>query len=535
MKKLKEQLSKRQYIIFILSLIIVLLLTFSYAFYLNTDNTLENISTTECFKLTLNDSNDINLDKTYPISDEEGSLLNPYTFTIKNVCNKAGDYQVNIETLNESDLSTNYLKYKLDNQSPSILGNQLEVQEYINENVKESKNIETGVILPNEEITYNLRIWIDEASTYEQTSNKIYKSKVVVKTIDNKEPYQTITLNANGGDLSSNEIIKVKTRTIGEIPIPTKTGYSLEGWYLDQALTNKIDDNTIVTDEINNLYAKYTPNKYTVTFDPDGGSVSETTKEVTYDSTYGSLPTPTRVGYTFKGWSILPNGYQQVEYLRGSTGYPYIDTEFMPNQDTSAEVDGFEPSSNSLYGVSPIFNITGLGNSGLMAIDYANDRYVSDFKYTDRHVYKQLKNEVYIDNQLVHVFTPSLYSSDKTLLVFARKFTSNSNISDYSAKGTIYYLKIWDDKELVRNYIPCKRNDNTYGLYDTVNNKFYGNINESSSFTGGNTIYIISNSVVNKANNHTLTAVWEPMYPAPPANKIFISDLITSIHQLNML
>ena len=30
-------------------------------------------------------------------------------------------------------------------------------------------------------------------------------------------------------------------------------------------------------------------------------------------------------------------------------------------------------------------------------------------------------------------------------------------------------------------------------------------------------------------------SVWDPMYPAPPANKIFISDLITSIHHLNKL
>ena len=40
----------------------------------------------------------------------------------------------------------------------------------------------------------------------------------------------------------------------------------------------------------------------TVTFDPEGGSVDTTSKQVTFNSTYGELPTPTREGYTFKGW-----------------------------------------------------------------------------------------------------------------------------------------------------------------------------------------------------------------------------------------
>lgn len=39
-----------------------------------------------------------------------------------------------------------------------------------------------------------------------------------------------------------------------------------------------------------------------VTFDPQGGSVSETSKMVTYGESYGTLPVPTRDGFTFDGW-----------------------------------------------------------------------------------------------------------------------------------------------------------------------------------------------------------------------------------------
>ena len=56
-----------------------------------------------------------------------------------------------------------------------------------------------------------------------------------------------------------------------------------------------------------------TPESYTLTLDPNGGSVSSTTATVTYDSTYGDLPTPTRTGYTFNGWYTASSGGTKVE------------------------------------------------------------------------------------------------------------------------------------------------------------------------------------------------------------------------------
>ena len=259
MKNLSKYLTKKQLIIFGFSMLIILLSSFSYAFFISSDLRDVDVVTTECFKTTFVDENDINLDNAYPMSDSEGSRLTPYTFTIKNLCNKAGEYQVNVETKEESSLSTNYLRYKLNSYSSDILGQQLEVQEYINDNISESRNIEAGVILPNEEITYNLRLWIDEASTVSQSANKLYKGKVVIKTIENKEPYQTITLNANGGTLTHNEVVKVKQRKLGNIEEPELIGYFLEDWFSDSSLTNRVDENTIVTADLDNLYAKWVP------------------------------------------------------------------------------------------------------------------------------------------------------------------------------------------------------------------------------------------------------------------------------------
>ena len=50
------------------------------------------------------------------------------------------------------------------------------------------------------------------------------------------------------------------------------------------------------------LKAIWTNNIYTVTFDPDGGSMTPTSKTVAYGDPYGELPTPEKEGSAFAGW-----------------------------------------------------------------------------------------------------------------------------------------------------------------------------------------------------------------------------------------
>ena len=57
------------------------------------------------------------------------------------------------------------------------------------------------------------------------------------------------------------------------------------------------------------LTAHWTANTYTVTFDPDGGTVSPTSMQVTYGTQYQNLPVPTKEGAEFAGWR---NGLTKV-------------------------------------------------------------------------------------------------------------------------------------------------------------------------------------------------------------------------------
>lgn len=85
---------------------------------------------------------------------------------------------------------------------------------------------------------------------------------------------------------------------------PSKDGYKFLGWF-EEGVAEAFDFNTEITKDTT-LTAKWEANTYTVTFDPnaDDATVSQTSKEVTFDAPYGDLPTPTRAHHTFKGWYL---------------------------------------------------------------------------------------------------------------------------------------------------------------------------------------------------------------------------------------
>lgn len=65
--------------------------------------------------------------------------------------------------------------------------------------------------------------------------------------------------------------------------------------------TDHIDASyTVTTAQTSNAY--YTPLTYTLYFNPNGGTVSPTSKNIQYSEYYGEMPTPVRTGYSFTGW-----------------------------------------------------------------------------------------------------------------------------------------------------------------------------------------------------------------------------------------
>ena len=126
-------------------------------------------------------------------------------------------------------------------------------------------------------------------------------------------PSYTVTFNANGGSVSTTSKTVYKGYTYGEFPTPTRTGYYFTGWYTATSGGTRVyAEDTVSLTANQTLYAQWGANTYTVNFNANGGSVTTTSKKVTYGSTYGTLPTPTRTGYTFNGWYTATSGGTRV-------------------------------------------------------------------------------------------------------------------------------------------------------------------------------------------------------------------------------
>ncbi len=123
----------------------------------------------------------------------------------------------------------------------------------------------------------------------------------------------TVSFNANGGNVSPTSKTVTYGSTYGELPTPTRTGYTFTGWFTAASGGSQVTSSTTVTTASNHtLYAHWSAKPITVSFNANGGSVSPTSKTVTYGSTYGDLPTPMRTGYTFDGWFTAASGGMQV-------------------------------------------------------------------------------------------------------------------------------------------------------------------------------------------------------------------------------
>lgn len=171
---------------------------------------------------------------------------------------------------------------------------------------------------------YKLEVTMEENETYKEAV-----CPTVEFSIDNA---QVLFKDEKGTDLqtfyarkSSSDLYKtIRSSTKVSPPTISKTGYTFNGWessshsliYDQNGTLQSISDYTAsgtwdITENIV-LTPRMSTNKYTITYNANGGKVSPASEEKYYDSTYGTLPTPSRDGYTFTGWFTSTSGGKQI-------------------------------------------------------------------------------------------------------------------------------------------------------------------------------------------------------------------------------
>ncbi|OFF88823.1 hypothetical protein BJM62_03845 [Listeria monocytogenes] len=163
-------------------------------------------------------------------------------------------------------------------------------------------------------ITWNLSSYLNEVSY-------TFRQGVTIGNITNdfygtvRQPLQAIPVDYTATfDVEGTET-KESVET-GDLLIepaePTKEGYTFIGWYDAKTGGNKWDFSTDkMPAEDMTLYAQFSINEYTATFDVDG---KKTTELVNYQSMLSAPAEPTKEGYTFTGWYDAKTGGNKWDF-----------------------------------------------------------------------------------------------------------------------------------------------------------------------------------------------------------------------------
>ena len=165
--------------------------------------------------------------------------------------------------------------------------------------------------------------WTGEGITTPQTSVKIPKGSTGNKayTANWKVIEYTITLDTNGGPNVSP--IKYTVEDSFTLPYPLRPGYEFAGWVLDGSGMLPATTLIIYYGTTGDLHykAEWRLAEYTITLDLNGGSGKEKVIYTMTDEDF-ELPTPTRNGYEFVGWTgeRITTPQTSVKIPKGSTG-----------------------------------------------------------------------------------------------------------------------------------------------------------------------------------------------------------------------
>lgn len=225
-----------------------------------------------------------------------------------------------------------------------------------------------------------------------------------------------------------------------------------------------ITPSTIVTRQENHtLYAIWEP-YYTVTFDPNGGTLSQNTKQVLYNEPYGELPTPTKEGYTFLGW----NGKNMFDMTGWLNSFSTATHGTIVKGENSIQITA---TSDDAYTNS------WQGNSVLKTSIMPNTKYTISWE------------------------------SDNNITALSYGFI-NGNWSDgYRVAG---------NNAIKKNFVFTAPQDGEYityrvGASTSGDSITYSNIQieEGETATEYEPYYITPSTTVVQKNNHTLKAIWE--------------------------
>ena len=363
-------------------------------------------------------------------------------------------------------------------------------------------------------------------------------------------PY-SIKFNSNGGTGNMDDLSMAygtaKNLTANAY---TKTGNNFVGWNTKAdgsgtAYNNRQSVNNLTTESgsVITLYAQWeedTP--YTLTINSHGGTIPEddewtisgdtATKLVYYNHNYAStMPSPTKAGYTFRGWSYVDGTtYKPLSNIAG-TGTQYIDTNYKPKSTTGVAVRyafsevstlqqrvyGVEGDDSDTSSMSYSYYINGAGG---MSYAYKNGTgnwvETGNTADTSSHIFSFNVKPGYwnMDSGDRTAITGTVSRTAKHNMTIMAARINDGTVNNYG-KLYLYYFDIFESGTIVRSYVPCYRvSDEVVGLCDVLatNTTFYPNAGTGTFGSDKDSTYyfpwVFAGTKVHIAKNHTLHAIY---------------------------
>lgn len=213
--------------------------------------------------------------------------------------------------------------------------------------------------------------------------------------------------------------------------------------------------------------------------------------------------------------SQLPAGYTELEYIE-SSGTQYINTGVVLGQDytnTNIKLEydalinsganwqvcgtmglegiyiGVNNSDIICYGTGFSDTSTGVTNP-FVKCKYINDAKNGVIKVTNLSTNTDIVNLTYTPVTKTKVLPMILFSFSESATI----------ISSNKMSGKMYNVKIYNNNELIRHFIPAKRlSDSVVGMYDLISNTFFTN-SGTGSFVAGpvyNSSIVLTDAITN--------------------------------------
>ena len=180
---------------------------------------------------------------------------------------------------------------------------------YINEGVKyiddQQINYKEKAVKPEpnpSKIGYTFKYWSTKENGEEYNFSAEVTENITLYAVYEINTY-TVTYINEGSEYHKEELTYGSKHE--KIEDPFKTGYTFIGWYNENE--EKVEYPITVTKNIT-LHSKYEINKYTVTYINEGVKYIDD-QQINYkEKAVKPEPNPSKIGYTFKYWSLKENG-----------------------------------------------------------------------------------------------------------------------------------------------------------------------------------------------------------------------------------